>query len=480
MLVESLMLAICGGAVAMFFTLGTARALASLEPPVAEIPLALTAHVDKTVLMATFVIAILAGLVFGILPAFRSSGLRPAGVLKEEGGSASSSIQKARLASALVVAQVAMSLLLLVCAGLFIRSIRQAQVFNPGFNPHHVLLDCYDLSGLGYDIKSSAEFHRHVFDKLRTLPGIESVSLADWIPLGFNFKTSTIEVEGYVPQSRESMDIGYADVGPDYLRTMQIPVISGREFTIADTNASRLVAIVNARFADRYWPHTDAIGKTLRMEGRLFTVVGIAKNSNYDTLGQETEAFFYLPLFQRSTRQIAIYVRVPGDPLASALPVQDAVHSLDADLPLFALSTLDSRIALNTTTQRLAGVFVGCFGIVALALAGIGIYGVLAYATRQRTQEIGIRMALGAQPQKVLGLVLGHGLRLVLVGLAIGLAASFALTRALAGQLFGISATDPLTYAGVAILLVVVALLACYIPARRAMRIDPVSAMRCE
>ena len=480
LLAESLILAGCGGFIAMLFTLWTAGTLGDFLPPVAEIPLHMTVTADRSVLFATFIISILTGVIFGILPALRSSSLQPSNVLKEEAGSMTGGLHKARLSSVLVVAQIAMSLLLLVCAGLFIRSVRLAQQFNPGFNPQHVLLDNYDLSGLGYDKTSGTQFHRQLYDKLQTIPGIQSATVANWIPLGFDQSSYTIQAQGYVPQPHEAMDVQYADVGPNYLRAMQIPLLSGRDFTPADLSTSQPVAVVNETFVRRYWPHSEPIGNKLQADNTWYTVVGVAQDSDYNAIGQKPQPFLYLPLFQDYDRHAAIYVRGSGDPLAYASLVQDAVHSLDADLPLFDLTTLDSRIQLNTTTQRMAGVFVGGFGVVALILAGIGIYGVLAYTTRQRTHELGIRMALGAEPGDVLRLVLRQGLSLAVLGLVIGLAASFALTRALSSQLFGVSATDPLTFGAVALVLLGVSLLACYIPARRAMRVDPMVALRYE
>lgn len=478
LLAESLILSICGGGIAMLLTVWTAGMLGGFVPPVPEIPLAMTVTADRTVLFATFVISILTGVIFGILPALRSSRLQPANVLKEDGGSASGGVHKGRLSSILVVAQVAMSLLLLVCAGLFMRSVQQAQHFDPGFNPHHVLLDSYDLSGLGYDRKSGMQFHRQLYDKLQEIPGVESATIAGWIPLGFDISSYSVQIEGYVPQPHESMDIEYADIAPRYLHTMQIPLISGREFTTSDIDGSQPVAVVNAAFARRYWPHQQAIGEKVQAAGTWYTVVGVAGNSDYNELGQQAQPFLYLPFFQDYNRRCAIYVRVPGDPLASVGPVQAAVHSLDAEMPLFNLTTLDSRVQLSTTTERLAGTFVGGFGALALILAGIGIYGVLAYTTRQRTHEVGIRIALGANPLDVLRLVLRQGLTLAALGLAIGLVASLLLTRALSSQLFGISATDPLTFVAVAGLVLAVAFLACYVPARRAMRTDPIIALR--
>jgi len=479
-LVESLILSLCGGGIAMIFTLWTAGTLGGLAPPAAGIPIAIATRADRTVFLATFIVSVLTGIVFGILPALRSSQQQPAGALKDGASSASGSVHKARLSSVLVVAQLAMSLLLLVSAGLFIRSVRMAEHFNPGFRPHHVLLAEYNLAGLGYDEKSGTEFHRRLFDKLHEIGGAESATLSDWVPLSYQVQTQLIQPEGYVPQPHESMNMRYAGAGPDFLRTLQIPLVAGREFTASDTYDSQFVAVVNAAFADRYWPHMDAIGKRIRTRWRSFTVVGVAENSDYDTLGQRSDPFVYLPLFQQFSSNGAIYVRVPGDPLAAATAVRDAVHSLDADLPLFNLSTLDSRVALHTANQRLAGVFVGGFGVIALLLAGIGIYGVLAYATRQRTHEIGIRMALGAEPQSILLLVLGQGLKLAILGLTIGLVASLVLTRALSGSLFGVRTSDPLTYVSVSLLLAAVALTACYIPARRAMCVDPMVALRYE
>ena len=479
LLAESVILALCGGAIAMLVTVWTAGTLQDFIPP-SELPISMSVHADRSVLLATLVISLITGVVFSVLPAFRSSALEPVAVLKEESGSTTGGVRKARLSKVLVVAQVAMSLLLLVSAGLFMRSVQLARAFNPGFNPHNVLLYSYDLKGAGYDQQTGMEFDRQLLMKLNAIPGVESASLATTIPLGFELSSYTVQPEDYVPKPHESMDVEYNDVAPGYFRAMQIPLIAGRGFTETDTDKSQLVAIVNQTFAKRYWPHANAIGKRLRATGKSFIVVGIAQDSDYDDLGEKPKSFFYLPLTQDYDASVTIELRVFGDTMGFARPVQQAVHSLDADLPLFDLATLDSRIQLATTTERMGGAFVGGYGLVALILAAVGIYGVLAYTTRQRTHEIGLRMALGAEPGNVFRLVLGQGARLALAGVAIGLALSFALTRALSSQLFNLSATDPLTYAGVALLLCSVALLACYVPARRAMRVDPMVALRYE
>lgn len=481
LLAESLLLAASGGLVAMLFTLWTAGTLGDFVPPVGGIPLlTVTITANHTVLLVTFAVSILTGVIFGILPALRSSGLPPINALKGDAGRTWGGLHKARLSSVLVVAQIAISLLLLVCAGLFVRSVQLAQRFNPGFNPHHVLLEDYDLAGVGYDRRSGMRFDRQLYDRLQTIPGIKSATIANWTPLGFDFETHSTAVEGYLPQPHESMDIQYADVGPNYLRTLQIPLISGREFTAADMDGSEPVAVVNATFASRYWPHQQAVGKKLKAGGTWYAVVGIAQDSDYDEIGQKPQAFYFLPLFQDYDSEISICARVAGNPLAFSTPIQNTVHSLDANLPVFDLTTLDSHIQASTTPSRIASVFVGGFGILALVLAELGIYGVLAYTTRQRTQEIGIRMALGAHPGDVLWLVLRQGLTLAVLGLATGLALSLVLTRALSSALFGVTATDPLTFAAVAILLLAVAVLACYLPALRAMGTDPMVALRYE
>ena len=479
LLIESVVLSSAGGILAMFITAWTTGMLGQFIPPT-NIPIALDFQVDRAVFFVTFAISTLSGVIFGILPALRASDMSPVTVLKEDAGSASGGLHRARLSSALVVTQISLSLFLLVSAGLFIRSFRQAQRFNAGFNPDHVLLASYSLFPAGYTEARGLEFHRQLLAKLETLPGVQSVALASWVPLGYVSNSLPASPEGYVPQPHESMEIAEATVGPNYLRTMQIPLIAGREFTVNDTGTSQPVAIVNQKFADRYWPHQEPLGKRIYAYGVWFTVVGIAHNSNYYSLSEVSQPFLYLPIFQDYYSTTIIHARVLGDPLAYTAAVEKTIHTLDADLPVYDESTLKLRVQVASTGQRIAGTFVGAFGLLALILAAVGIYGVIAYTTRQRSHEIGIRMALGAQQSDVFRLVLGQGLRMILAGLAIGLALSFVLTRFLRNILFGVGATDALTFVGVAMLLCVVALLACYIPARRAMRVDPMVALRYE
>jgi len=438
--------------------------------------------VNRAVLLATLVISVLTGVIFGILPALRASGAAPVAVLKEDTGSASGGLRKARLASGLVVAQISLSLLLLICAGLFIRSFMSAQQINPGFNSHSVLIASYDLFTAGYSNASGAEFDRQLVAKLEALPGIQSVALSDRVPLGFGGGSTSVKPEGYVSQANESMETQVAIITPNYFQTLQIPMVKGRDFTIQDMKNSQRVVIVSEAFVNHYWPNQEALGKQLNSDltHEWFTVVGVARDGKVNQLNEKPMPFLYLPLYQVYRPTMMVIVRTTGDPLAFGKTVDKTIHELNADLVVFDVTTLELREQIASFGQRVAGTFVGAFGLLALALAAVGIYGVTAYTTRQRTHEIGVRMALGAGKEDILRLVIGNGLRLTLVGVGLGLAASFALTRFLRSMLLGVTSTDVLTFSSVAILLCAVALFACFIPARRAMGVDPMVALRYE
>ncbi|MGH9433266.1 MAG: FtsX-like permease family protein, partial [Terriglobia bacterium] len=363
---------------------------------------------------------------------------------------------------------------------LFIRSFLAANRFNPGFNPRHVLLESYDLFASGYGKADSDVFNNQVLRNVEALPGVRSAALADWVPLGYSNNTDDFVPEGYVAAKHEDINAGMNHVSPAYFATMQIPLQRGRDFTAQDDAKSQPVVIINQALAQRYWPHQDPIGKRLKVEAKWATVIGVARTTDYYDLKETPQPFLYLPLAQFYSPRVILHVRTADNALGLAGAVEQAIHQLNAGLPVFAVNTLEARTQAASSVQRLAGALAGVFGLLALVLAAVGIYGVIAYSARQRTHEIGIRMALGARPDDVLRMVLGQGARLALVGVVIGLAASFAVTRLMTGILFGVSATDPLTFAGVAILLALVALAACYIPARRAMRVEPTVALRCE
>lgn len=479
LLVESVLLALAGGAAAMLITLWTAGSIAKFIPQM-DFPIALNIRADRRVLFATLILSLVTGVIFGILPALRASGVAPAAVLNEESGRTSGGKGRARLASGLVVVQMSLSLLLLVCAGLFIRSFESAQHINPGFNPHGVLLTSYDLFQSGYNAQAGTEFDRQLLAKLSALPGVRSVALSSRIPLALGGPSISIKPEGYIERPNESMETQYGVVTPSYLALLQIPLVSGRDFTPDDTWRTQPVAMVNQYFADRYWPNQEPLGKRFHSDSpdEWFTVVGIVRNSKVNTLNEAPTPFIYLLFYQVYKAQMIVNVRANGDPLAYSASVASAIHELNPDLVLYDVTTLETRQQLASFVQRLAGTFVGAFGLLALLLAAVGIYGVTAYTTRQRTHEIGVRMALGAARGDILRLILGQGIRLTLIGLGVGLLAAFGLTRFLSSQLLGVTSTDAITFWGVAILLCAVTLVACYIPAQRAMRVDPMVALR--
>jgi predicted permease len=486
LLVESLLLSLAGGVVALLITTWTAGTFMKFIPAT-DFPISLGVPIDRAVLIAAFAISLLTGVIFGILPALRSSSLAPGAVLKEDTGNASGSLRKARLTSGLVVAQISLSLLLLICAGLFIRSFLSAQNINPGFNAHNVMVASYDVFTSGYSDERAAAFDRQLEAKLEATPGIKSAALSSRLPLGFG-GSSSVKPEGYVPQANESMETQAAMITPNYFQTLEIPMVKGRDFTMQDNMSSQRVAIVSEAFVNRYWPNQEGLGKQVNSDltHEWFTVVGVARDSKVTGLNEKPTPFLYLPHYQVNLLNqpggstMNVIARTTGDPLAMGKTVEQTIHELNADLVVFSVTTLESSEAISSFPQRIAGTFVGAFGLLALVLAAVGIYGVTAYTTRQRTHEIGVRMALGASKQDILRLVLGHGLRLTFIGVAVGLAASFALTRYLGSLLLGVTSTDAITFSGVAVLLCAVALFACFIPARRAMRVDPMVALHYE
>ena len=479
LMAESVLLALAGGGLAMLITVWTAGSFERFIPPTG-IPVSLDVTVDRTVLGVTLGFAMMTAILFGILPALRSARLAPVDVLKEESGTSSGNIRKAKLSTALVVAQVSMSLFLLICAGLIVRGFREQQKVNPGFNANHVLLETFNLFSSGYTDEQGIAFERELRGRLEALPGVKSAALASWVPLGFNYSDRKVAPEGYVAQPHEDMNIGVAAVSPGYFRTMEIPMEGGRDFNDADGSETQPVGIVNRTFVERYWPGQEAIGKSVEVDGKKWTVVGVVETSDYDNLKETPQPFLYMPILQVYYSMACVHVRTTGEPLAAATAVEKTIHEMNPEVPAYDVMTLESRVELASTNERIAGTFVGAFGILALVLAAVGIYGVVAYVTRQRTHEIGIRMALGAQRGDVLHLVLHHGLRLTIAGLAIGLGLSALLTRYLESVIFTVSPTDPWVFTGVTLLLCAVALGACYLPARRAMKVDPMIALRYE
>jgi predicted permease len=409
----------------------------------------------------------------------RASRLSPSTILKDEALNTSGGLHKSRLTSGLVVGQIALSLLLLACAGLFVRSLSKAQEADPGFDSHNVLLTTFDLHPMGYTDKTGIEFQRQLLVRVKQLPGVQSATLADFSPLSFTIHSDGILPEGYVPRVHEDMEADRGVVGPNYLETMRTPLLAGRDFTDQDTAETLPVAIVNQALVDRYWPGQNAIGKRIQ-DGRWRTVVGVAANGKYRRLIYDPTPLILMPLTQRYENEVILHLRTKGEPLAMATGVEQVIHSLNADLPLYNVTTLKENMQAGSVFERIAVTFAGSFGLLALILAAVGIYGVVSYTTRQRTHEIGIRIALGAGKAAIFRQVLQQGLILTLCGLLVGVVASLFLTRFLRTMLFGVGSSDLLTFATVAVVLCVVALFACYLPARRAAAVDPMQALRTE
>ena len=481
LMAENALIALAGGGLALLLTKWTAHGLPAFLPPT-SLPLTLDGRVDRTVVVATIVISLLTAAMSGVLPALRASRLAvdPLSALKDEALSTSGGIHKSRLAGGLVVGQIALSMLLLVCAGLLVSSQQKAQESHPGFDPSHVFLATLDLQPTGYSVAQGIEFDKQLLARLKSLPGVESVTLGDFSPLNYTIRTDFIQPEGYVPGKNESMEVDRGVAGPEYLRTVRTALLEGRDFTDRDNASTAPVSIINKALADRYWPGQDAIGKRLKVSRQWTTVVGVAANGKYRRLVYDTAPLVLLPMLQSYRTDQIVYVRVAGDPMACASAVERTVHGLNSDLPLFNKTTLAANMRMGNAFERIAAAFSGSFGLVALILAAIGVYGVVAYATKQRTHEIGIRMALGAGKRDIFRQVLGRGLHFAGLGLVLGLMISFALTRYLRGMLYGVGTADWLTFVMVAIVLCVATLIACFVPARRAASIDPMQALRTE
>ena len=479
LMIENVILAAAGGTVALSSTLWTATLLAGFMPG-RTLPLAINGEVDRRVLLATVLVALFTAVVSGVVPALRASRLSPSSVLKDEALNTSGGLHKSRLTSGLVVAQIALSLLLLTCAGLFVRSLGKARQADPGFDPNHVLLMTFDLRPMGYNDKTGTEFQRQVLAKVRQLQGVQSATLADFSPLSFTIHSDSFLPEGYVPRPHENIEADRGDVGTDYLATMRTPLLAGRDFNQADTSESMPVVIINQALVDRFWPGQNAIGKRIQFGGGWRTVVGVIVNGKYRRLVYDPTPLILAPMTQRYKEEVILHVRTRGEPLAMAPAVEQAIHSLNADMPLYNVNTLKENMQGGSMFERIAVTFAGSFGLLALVLAAVGIYGVVAYTTRQRTHEIGIRIALGAGKGAIMRQVLEQGLLLTGLGVTAGIIVSAILTRFLRSVLFGVGTTDVFTFVSVAVLLAAVAILATLLPARRAAAVDPVQALRTE
>ncbi len=484
LLVESLLLSLAGGAAGLLLALWIVKILLGFKPPI-DFPLMLDVGIDWRVLLFSAGVSVVAGAIFGLAPALQATRPNLLGTLKDT--SAQGGAGRTRLRSTLVVAQIAISLVVLIAAGLVVRTLQQLQTMNPGFDPQNGLATSFDLSLQGYDQARGQQFYRQLVERVRVLPGVKSVAVTSYVPLSLNYNSRNISIEGELEErganAPSSMN---AMVGPRYFETMNTPILYGREFTEQDQEKSEQVAVVNETFVRKFIPaaksSADAVGKRVRWgaDNPFMTIVGVARDGKYFNIAEDPRPFIWSPLTQDYNSSGTLVVRTTGDPEAMFAAVRREVAAIDPNLPLFEMQTLNEHMKLALFPARVAATVLGGFGLLALVLSAIGIYGITSYAVAQRTHEIGIRMALGAQLGDVLKLVLSHGLKLTIIGAAIGLIGAFAATRAITSVLYGVSATDPLTFVFVSLLLIGVALLACYVPARRATKVDPLVALRNE
>jgi predicted permease len=481
LLTESLVLAILSGAVGLAIAYGGRAALWSFRPPFildGDIDLGFDFHV----LFFTLSMALLTAVFIGVAPALKAAKPNLAEVLKVGGRGGTVGWARNPFRSLLVVTEIALALVALVGAGLFIRSMQNAQHIDPGFESKNLFVFAFDLGALHYEEGRAQQYFRTAIDRAKASPGVESATIASNFPLGGGF-ARTVFPEGQDEASGYRGTLTQLDdIAPNFLETLGIPLLLGREFTDADRKDTKQVAVVNEAMAKQFWPNENAVGKRFHFfgEASLREVVGVVRNTVVNAIGEEPQPLAYLPLTQDFAPAVTMQVRTKGRPEAVIAEVRSQVQSLDTNLALTNLNTVGELIDQGLWAPRMGAVLLTVFGGLALLLALLGVYGVLSYSVNQQTREIGIRMAMGAQSGRILGLVVGQGMRLAIVGLILGTLIAFAATRVLSSLLFGVSAHDPLIFGGVSLILVTAAILACYIPARRATKVDPIIALRYE
>jgi predicted permease len=482
---EAILLALLGAAAGGLLGAWASRSVNSILPK-SNPPFRFDFSFDWRVFAYTLGIALLTGFIVGLWPALRAGRTNLSAVLHEGGKNESAGANRHRVRSALVVIQVAGSLALLVVAGLFVRSLGRAEQTYLGFDPTHLLNVIVDPHEIGYDQARTNEFFRELEERVRALPGVQSASLAFNFPLGSFTNGRSIEVEGHPPPvGQQPPVVLFNQVDSAYFETMRVPLLRGRAFTDSDDEASPPVAIVNRTMAEKLWPGQDALGKRFRIAsapGGFAKIVGIAGDGQYMIMGEPPQPFFYLPLKQSYSSMRTLQIRSAVPPESLLLEVQREIRSLAPDLPIYDAETMEQALhgGNGYFVYRFGATMAGVMGFVGLILATVGVYGVMSFSMAQRTREIGIRLALGASGHDILRLVLREGLAIVLTGVGVGLVGGWALTRGMGRFAAGPSRAGFLIFAGAALVLSCVALAACWIPARRAMRVDPIVALRYE
>jgi putative ABC transport system permease protein len=484
LLTESVLIAMLGGAAGVVLSIWGVDLLVALKP--ADLPRLETISVDARALLFTLAVSVLTGLVFGLAPVWQAARVNVSDALKE-GGRGEAGAAKHRLRSALVVIEMALALVLLAGAGLLIRSFWQLRNVQPGFNPDNLMTMRIELPELRYQrAPAQAQYRRALLEEVNSLPGAQAALVSE-TPLSGEYLTHDFMVEGQQLSAGEEPDVQTLSVEGDYFRVMQIPLLSGRDFTSQDNENALLVGIINQSLARRFFNEEDPLGKRVRWARgdpkNWITIVGVAGDIKHSGLDEPEEPALYTPYPQSGVawkRWMNLVVRSESDAAALAGAVKSRVWRVDVQIPVTRARTMMEVMGASVEARRFNMLLLVVFAMVAMLLAAVGIYGVMSYAVTQRTREIGLRIALGARPRDVIVMVLGRGMLLTSIGAAAGVALSLALTRLMSGMLFGVGAKDPLTFACVSFLLAGVALLACYVPARRATKVDPMVALRCE
>jgi predicted permease len=477
LLVESVLLFVGGGAAGVLLTVWCTRLIESIRP-IVDFPLRFHLPIDLRVMAFTLAVSLATGIVFGLVPALKASKRDLATALRAD---TAGSGQRQRTRSAFVVGQLAMSVLLVVAAGLFLRALQRGRVTDPGYRIDHVLTMSLDLENEGYDSTQVREFRRQLAERVAALPGVEAVSFTSLIPLQGNQMATGITVPGHqAPRGRDFISIAFESVGRDYFRVMRLDLLRGRAFDARDTKDAPRVAVVTEAFARRFWPADDAVGKTFASDGATYTIVGVARDGRFHSIAESPEPMMFLLDEQSLSMRTNLVARTAGDPEALGPSVERIVKVLDARMAVPTPQSLERAASIGLFPQRVAAMVTGILGGIGLLLAAVGLYGLVAFTVAQRTREIGVRIALGATPRGVVRLVVGQGVRLAGVGLAIGLALAMVGSRALAPFLFGVSALDPIALLGVPVVLGPVAIAASWVPARRASRVDAAVALRAE